>query len=191
MAQLRKYEVRKMDYFYAIVHCNTRKTASKIISENQDLEFELTNIRLQLYIVEDSMEFPYDPKDVATEIPANYSFDQSKISRALNHSTVKLSWDQSDPKRAAKLQSNYRNFLKKKDYELNVSDEEEAYRDLIASSSSEEGLSEDEEGGDGGGESQKRIEEMRMKLLSGLEEDKPRKSAGFDDAEENSEELDV
>ena len=72
-----------------------------------------------------------------------------------------------------------------------MSDEEEAYRDLIASSSSEEGLSEDEEGGDGGGESQKRIEEMRMKLLSGLEEDKPGKSAGFDDAEENSEELDV
>ena len=75
-----------------------------------------------------------------------------------------------------------------------MSDEEEAYRDLIASSSSEEGLSEDEEDGDdghGGGESQKRIEEMRMKLLSGLEEDKPRKSAGFDDENEASEELDV
>ena len=197
MAQLRKYEVRKMDYFYAVVHCNNRKTASKIIKENQDLEFELTNIRLQLYIVEDSLQFPYEPKEEASEIPANYSFDQSKISRALNHSTVKLSWDQNDPKRASKLQSNYRNFLKKKDFELNVSDEEEAYRDLIASSSSEEGLSEDEEEGDDDGhggrnESQKRIEEMRMKLLSGLEEDKPRKSAGFDnDGDEASEELDV
>ena len=104
MAQLRKYEVQKMDYFYAIVHCNSSKTASKIIEENQDLELELTNIRLGLYIVEDSLEFPYEPTSVATEIPANYHFDASKISRALNHSTVKLSWDQTDPKRTAKLQ---------------------------------------------------------------------------------------
>ena len=34
MAQLRKYEKQKMDYFYAIVHCNNNKTASKIIEEN-------------------------------------------------------------------------------------------------------------------------------------------------------------
>ena len=93
MARLRKYEVQKMDYYYAVVHCNKRKTASKIIEENQDLEFELTNIRLNLFIVEDSLEFPYAPKETACELPANYSFDQSKISKALNHSTVKLSWD--------------------------------------------------------------------------------------------------
>ena len=104
MAQLRKYEVQKMDYYYAVVHCNKRKTAARIIEENQDMEFELTNIRLNLYIVEDSLEFPYEPKEVATELPPNYGFDHSKISKALNHSTVKLSWDQTDPKRAAKLQ---------------------------------------------------------------------------------------
>ena len=33
MAQLRKYEVQKMNYFYAVVYCNTRKTANKIIEE--------------------------------------------------------------------------------------------------------------------------------------------------------------
>ena len=93
MAKLRKYEVQKMDYYYAVVYCNKRKTASKIIEENQDLEFELTNIRLNLFIVEDSLEFPYEPKETASELPANYSFDHSKISKALNHSTVKLSWD--------------------------------------------------------------------------------------------------
>ena len=55
MAQLRKYEVQKMNYYYAIVHCNSRKTASKLIKEVQDMEVELTNLRLQLYIVEDSL----------------------------------------------------------------------------------------------------------------------------------------
>ncbi len=93
MAQLRKYEVQKMDYFYAVVYCNSSKTANKIIEENQDLEFELTNIRLNLYIVPEEMELPYKPKQVAKELPSNYEFNPSKISRALNHSTVKLSWD--------------------------------------------------------------------------------------------------
>lgn len=103
MAQLRKYEVQKMDYFYAIVYCKSSQTAARIIEENQDMEFELTNLRLNLYIVPDDLEFPYAPKDVAEDVPANYDFDSSRISRALNHSTVKLSWDQTDPKRAAKL----------------------------------------------------------------------------------------
>ena len=46
MAQLRKYEKLKMDYFYAVVTCNSSKTANKLIEENQNMEFELTNIRL-------------------------------------------------------------------------------------------------------------------------------------------------
>ena len=46
MAQLRKYEVQKMDYYYAVVYCNKRKTAQKLIEENQDCELELTNLRL-------------------------------------------------------------------------------------------------------------------------------------------------
>jgi len=33
MAQLRKYEVQKMNYFYAVVYCNSRKTAGRIIDE--------------------------------------------------------------------------------------------------------------------------------------------------------------
>mmetsp|Transcript_22202 Transcript_22202/g.29707 ORF Transcript_22202/g.29707 Transcript_22202/m.29707 type:complete len:83 (+) Transcript_22202:157-405(+) len=82
-----------MNYFYAVVYCNSKKTASRIIEENQDMELELTNIRLNLYIVPDELELPFKPTQVAKEIPANYSFDQARISRALNHSTVKLSWD--------------------------------------------------------------------------------------------------
>ena len=136
MAQLRKYEVQKMNYFYAIVYCNSSKTAAKIIEENQDLELELTNIRLNLYCVPDDLKLPYEAKQSASEVPANFSFEQSRISRALNHSTVKLSWDQTDPKRLAKLQQNYMKFknLGKED----LSAEEEAYKGLIAGSSSEE-----------------------------------------------------
>ena len=34
MAQLRKYEAQKMNYYYAVVHCNNHRTAEKIIKEN-------------------------------------------------------------------------------------------------------------------------------------------------------------
>ena len=71
-------------------------------------------------------------------MPVNYSFNAAKISRALNHSTVRLSWDQTDPKRLAKLQSNYAALGKqkgKKKRAMNSSEEEEAYKDLIAGSS--------------------------------------------------------
>lgn len=71
-----------------------------------------------------------------------------------------------------------------------MSDEERAYKDLIAGSSSEEELSENEdEDGDENGQGgkaeaklmeQKRIEEMRLKLLGGLAstKNKPVKNGG-------------
>jgi hypothetical protein len=107
MAQLRKYEVNKMKYFYAVVVCDRRKTANRILDEYNNFELELTNLRLTLSIVPDEMVFPHEPKEVAEEIPVNYSFNPGKISRALNHSTVKLSWDQTDPKRISLLQANF------------------------------------------------------------------------------------
>ena len=34
LAMLRKYEVNKMKYFFAIVYCNSIKAASRLIEEN-------------------------------------------------------------------------------------------------------------------------------------------------------------
>jgi hypothetical protein len=46
---------------------------------------------------------------------------------------VKLSWDQTDPKRQAKLANNYKAIMKKKgDNEFNSSEEDRAYKDLVA-----------------------------------------------------------
>lgn len=107
MAALRKYEVNKMKYYYAVVECDRRKTANKIYGEYNGFELELTNLRLTLSLVPDDMEFPQAVKEEASEVPPAYSFEGGRISRALNHSTVKLSWDQTDPKRARRLQSNF------------------------------------------------------------------------------------
>lgn len=72
--KLRKYELNKMKYFYAVVHCNNKKTAAKIFSEYNGMEFELSNIRLTMSFVADSLKFPQKAKDRATEIPPDYEF---------------------------------------------------------------------------------------------------------------------
>jgi hypothetical protein len=41
--KLRKYELNKMKYFYAVVYCNTKKTSKKIYSEFNGYEFEQSN----------------------------------------------------------------------------------------------------------------------------------------------------
>ncbi len=58
MASLRKYEVDKMKYYYAVITCDKRKTASKIYGEYNGFELELTNLKLQLSFVPDELEFP-------------------------------------------------------------------------------------------------------------------------------------
>ena len=117
--------------------------------------------------VDDDLVFPNQPKDVATEIPANYEFNSSNVSRALNHSTVRLSWDQTDKKRQNLLANNYRAIMKRKDDDLMEGTEFDAYKGLIAGSSSD---SEDisAEGSEAEEQEQKRIEEMRQRLLGGL-----------------------
>ena len=94
-----------MKYFYAVIHCNTKKTAKKIYNEYNGFEFELTNIRLSLSFIADSLKFPQEPKDIATEIPPDYEFKGiNSLNRAKNHTKVKLTWDQTDPKRLHKFE---------------------------------------------------------------------------------------
>jgi len=93
LARLRKYEINKMKYFYAIVTCNKRSTAAKIYEEYNGFEFELTSLKVNLSFVAKDQQFPQKLHEVCTEVPATYNFDPNRVSRALNHSTVKLSWD--------------------------------------------------------------------------------------------------
>jgi hypothetical protein len=56
--ELRRYEINKMKYFYAVIHCNTEETARKLYDEYNDYEFELSNIRLNLSFIADDLVFP-------------------------------------------------------------------------------------------------------------------------------------
>ena len=181
-----------MRYYYAVVFCDARKTARRILDEYSGFEVELTNIRLNLSVVPDELEFPQALKEEASEIPADYNFDGGKISRALNHSTVKLTWDQTDPKRLQKLQQNAKMLTKRKK-PVDTDDEDAAYRDLIASDSGEhEYDSEVQSNAEDQQKEQAHIDKMRQLLLGSISQDPADDRQRRKDIQADSdEELDV
>lgn len=97
--KLRKYELKKLRYYYAIVYCGSKETALSIYNEMDGMEIERTQNFMDLRFVPDSLTgFPYPPKEVCDKIPADY---QPKFyeNSALQHSNVKLTWEAEDPRR--------------------------------------------------------------------------------------------
>ena len=99
--ELRKYELKKLKYYYAVVYCDSVQTASSLYNECDGLEIERTQSFLDMRFVPDDLtKFPYPPKEVCDHMPANKEYTQEfKPNSALQDTKVKLTWDQGDPRR--------------------------------------------------------------------------------------------
>lgn len=96
---LRKYEAQKMKYYYGVVFCDSPATAAHLYSEIDGMEFELSQLKMDLRFIPESIEkFPYTPKEVCSEVPEDYECNFF-VNRAFGHTRVKLTWDEDDPKR--------------------------------------------------------------------------------------------
>ena len=128
--ELRKYELKKLKYYYAVVYCDSVETASLLYNECDGLEIERTQSFLDMrFIPDDLKEFPYPPKEICDHIPANKEYIQEfKPNSALQDTKVKLTWDEGDPKRGDLL---YRAFHKEGFNEDDINE-------LLVSSDSEE-----------------------------------------------------
>ena len=101
--QLRKYERERMKYYYAVTDCDSVQTAEAIYQECEGLEIERTSNVMDLRYIPDSLqEFPYPPKEVADSLPTSYSL-KDFFTRALQHSRVKLTWDETPMDRTQTL----------------------------------------------------------------------------------------
>ncbi|KAF6135868.1 hypothetical protein GIB67_038940 [Kingdonia uniflora] len=100
--KLRAYEKSRLRYFYAVVECDSIATADYLYRTCDGTEFERTSNVLDLRFIPDSMEFKHPPRDVASEAPTNYE-GVNFHTRALQHSTLKITWDEDEPQRAKKL----------------------------------------------------------------------------------------
>jgi hypothetical protein len=98
--KLRKYELRKLKYYYAIVSCESKETALALYSECDGMEIEKTQNFMDLRFVPDELvHFPYPSKDVCDKFPVEYN-PNFHANSALQHSKVKLTWESNDPKRS-------------------------------------------------------------------------------------------
>ncbi len=102
---LRKYQLDRLRYYYAVATFDGKETARHVYNEIDGTEMERTANVFDLRFVPDGMEFPdgeegrdAEFRDEATEDAANYKGVDFKTD-ALRHSRVKLTWDQDDPER--------------------------------------------------------------------------------------------
>ncbi|KAG9309208.1 hypothetical protein JVU11DRAFT_10922 [Chiua virens] len=170
---LRKYQLERLRYYYAVVECDAVETAAHVYNELEGTELERSANVFDLSFVPDDMIFDDEPRDEATQLPDAPYRAVEFVTDALRHSKVKLTWDEDDPERNHIL----RRPLTKK--ELDEAD----FRAYIASSSSSEDGSGDEAGEPKMGKDKTKKEgntskkaerdKLRMLLLGGDDDELP------------------
>ncbi|CAM6082843.1 unnamed protein product [Calypogeia fissa] len=124
--KLRQYEKAKLRYYYAVVDCDSASTAAHLYKNCDGLEFERTSNTLDLRFIPDAMEFKREPRDSASEVPVDYKPIEFET-RALQHSNVKLTWDDDEPVRVKALRRNFnRDELDEMDFRAYVASSSES-----------------------------------------------------------------
>ncbi|SCU85796.1 LAME_0D02850g1_1 [Lachancea meyersii CBS 8951] len=97
---LRRYQLERLRYYYAVVYCSSIETAESIYKNCDGTEFESTANMFDLRYVPDGMDFDDEARDECTELPKNYRPAQFSTD-ALQHSKVKLTWDETPADRVS------------------------------------------------------------------------------------------
>ena len=97
--RLRKYQLERLRYFYAVLTCSSKSTAEQIYNAVDGTEYLTTANFFDLRFIPDEMEFSDDkPRDECERIPDGYRPNEF-VTDALQHSKVSLSWDADDGSR--------------------------------------------------------------------------------------------
>lgn len=131
---LRKYQLDRLKYYYAVIECDSPATAKVIYKTCDNTEYESSANFFDLRYIPEDMTFDDTPKDTATVAPDGYTPTQFKTD-ALQRTKVSLTWDEDDVNR---YQITRREFtqddLKDLDFDayLASSDDDEEEEDLEA-----------------------------------------------------------
>ena len=95
-AKLRRYQLQRLRYYYAVLICNSPSTASAIYTATDGTEYLSTANFFDLRYIPDSVSFAEDrPRDECERVPDGYRPNEF-VTSALQHSRVKLGWDADD-----------------------------------------------------------------------------------------------
>ncbi|KAL0930335.1 pre-rRNA processing protein [Colletotrichum truncatum] len=89
---LRKYQLDRLRYYYAVMVCSDKATAQKLYEATDGTEYQSSSNFLDLRFVPDDVTFDDEPRDECDKIPEGYK-PVEFITDALQHSKVKLTWD--------------------------------------------------------------------------------------------------
>lgn len=95
---LRKYQLQRLRYYYAVIKCSNISTARNIYENCDGAEYEATANVFDLRYVPEGTEFEDKPRDECTVVPANYQLSEYSTD-ALRHSKVRLTWDETPTER--------------------------------------------------------------------------------------------
>lgn len=95
---LRKYQLERLRYYYAVVICSDKETASHIYNSTDGTEYLSSANFFDLRFIPDDVTFDDKPRDECTTVPEGYRPTEF-VTDALQHSKVKLTWDADDNER--------------------------------------------------------------------------------------------
>ncbi|XP_071487006.1 ESF1 homolog [Diadema antillarum] len=137
--KLRKYQMQRLKYYYAVVECDSADTANGIYEQCDGMEYETSSSRLDLRFVPDDTVFDQEPKEVATEAPDVAGYQPMVFqTTALHQSKVELTWDEDDKKRTLQTMQAFGSKKSMEEMESHI-------KSYLASSSEEDDSSEEEE----------------------------------------------
>ncbi|KAJ2546699.1 pre-rRNA-processing protein esf1 [Coemansia sp. RSA 1933] len=96
---MRRYEIQKMRYYFAIVECDSVETAKAICTLCDGSEYESSANFFDLRYVPDEMAFDDAPRDEAMHVPEKYK-PLDFVTHALMNSKAEISWDADAPSRS-------------------------------------------------------------------------------------------
>mmetsp|Transcript_103626 Transcript_103626/g.302432 ORF Transcript_103626/g.302432 Transcript_103626/m.302432 type:complete len:677 (+) Transcript_103626:76-2106(+) len=130
MENVRRYQLERMKYHYAVAECDSPATASWLYDHMDGLESNgISSTLLDMRFVPDDVKFPHPPTSEASELPKKYQGPVVQRS-TLQASKVKCMWDETPAQRKRDLMK--KRFSAKEIQEMDLN----AY---LASTSEEEG----------------------------------------------------